>query len=1119
MAVQTAVALTTSLTDGGGKGTITNFTGTTSTIKHTNISKNHPLYPGIVGSNSQCSLFSNKPQVYIIDGNKLSGEGATYFNSGYVWHTHTINNTVYELVYHNNTYWYKLKGATANVYNTTNINTSALDNLIKITYILTQSLDTTTNSSTSSSNQTVKELSETVEELTKGNTVKESSNYTNETTKPTKTDNNIEIVINKPCIIPQYKPNLDEITKTGKIKFEPTTQNVEISYIYNLKNIVPNPLYNNYINDNYDDIEYATGDIYGEDNTTYLRYNKDNISNNILKEYYIPSIGELGLSMENIQIINDSIESLGEEYLDCKIPYDSIIPSSTLYYSSNILNDEYKVTQNINNVWCFDNSKAEITCKPINGQFIPLPFYVYRNNVVINLEEDLEDVVINSIETIESANGISYKEENQPIHDFRLDVSSYSDLNVDNWLTYPFSSKYFYKILFPEVSNYLYNNYNFTQLHDQYLTYYKYYSVNVDDANEAKIPTQKLNTTPPSTYTNISAKISDNFVSNNGVLYPSYIQGGNLVLDTSKFWQHYIIYNVPIYGNHFVILPIKGSSENNFNSNTNKVECELYVAIPSECTNFKCVVGNGYSDATVSSSQFVHAKGFSIYSIYISFKSYYASENTITFSCKYQGKEYTKQYFYSVYSMNISNVLSNDTTCATKITLDNYYVSRDPYYWWKINSWNTTCADWSYTKSPKHNEEAQTNTYYVGDGFGKLFDNSYTITHNYNSGDINVTLTNQKEYTKFVSVNNIEFISNYNLSYLIDKIGYDMRILMGHGTISNRGLRVDRLIDGDISMTYNIEDDSIHDYYSTFNYIDENTHTLTNNYHILKMDVNIPTKYKNYFNINSFNPMLRINRSVDQYGMYNDLIFAKLTKNITDVSDPGINDFSSIMFYVNSDHILQKNKVRLNLPIVGAKQSLCLGFDLMEYCNNETLVNRLHYLLTDYLFIFNNTNSVITLIIIDPSLSISSKMNNAIKIEPNELKLYYPNNFNYNDTSNNNVNKIYQITLIDKNNKDILFYHYHLGASNNAIYNYNDDNGYNDKNSYNAISKLLYKYNKCTTENIYIDSNDSLHNHKIDYGARPEYLTSMNKNKIVIDIQNYLENKTGHLVVLESTAK
>lgn len=124
--------------------------------KNVYISNTSPLYPGIIGTVSVCPLLGNLP-VNIIDGNKLSGEGAKMYNNAKFWHNHTINvknninllkknninllkygtNNIYELVYYENTYFYRIKGIKAPEIQNSIITYTKIENDVKnekITY-------------------------------------------------------------------------------------------------------------------------------------------------------------------------------------------------------------------------------------------------------------------------------------------------------------------------------------------------------------------------------------------------------------------------------------------------------------------------------------------------------------------------------------------------------------------------------------------------------------------------------------------------------------------------------------------------------------------------------------------------------------------------------------------------------------------------------------------------------------------------------------------------------------------------------------------------------------------------------------------------------------------------
>lgn len=128
--VKTIISNNATIIKTGGVNTNSSLNG-----KIVNIPVNHVLYPGLIGTSSNCSLLYNAT-VSVIDGSKLSTKDAVdFFNNAKVWHTHTIapkgldgkllSTSIYELVYYNNTYFYKLKGSKAvENTNTTKVATS-----------------------------------------------------------------------------------------------------------------------------------------------------------------------------------------------------------------------------------------------------------------------------------------------------------------------------------------------------------------------------------------------------------------------------------------------------------------------------------------------------------------------------------------------------------------------------------------------------------------------------------------------------------------------------------------------------------------------------------------------------------------------------------------------------------------------------------------------------------------------------------------------------------------------------------------------------------------------------------------------------------------------------------
>lgn len=176
--------------------------------------------------------------------------------------------------------------------------------------------------------------------------------------------------------------NYDSLNQSGKLRFDDSGNEIASS-TYNLINIIPNPLYNNYLNDKFNNKLYVTSDFNGVENTSYLLNSQTNIANNIRKDMYLPSIGELGIAVENISLINEKIRevcytsynilgfgNLEDSINNCIISYNTTIPSSSLYSSN---------TQNYtNNVWCIDTEKGKISYVSIGTQFNIIPFYIYK---------------------------------------------------------------------------------------------------------------------------------------------------------------------------------------------------------------------------------------------------------------------------------------------------------------------------------------------------------------------------------------------------------------------------------------------------------------------------------------------------------------------------------------------------------------------------------------------------------------------------------------------------------------------------------------------------------------------------------------------------------------------
>lgn len=183
--------------------------------------------------------------------------------------------------------------------------------------------------------------------------------------------------------------NYNNLSQSGKLKFDDNGGNDVVSYTYNLVNIIPNPLYNNYINEKFNNESYITSDFNGLENTSYLLYSHTNIVNNIRRDMYLPAIGELSVAIENISLINAKIREVCDKYKemfpheennydDYIISYNTTIPSSSLYSPINKINNMYTLENGINNVWCINTEYGKISYVSTSSHFNILPFYVYK---------------------------------------------------------------------------------------------------------------------------------------------------------------------------------------------------------------------------------------------------------------------------------------------------------------------------------------------------------------------------------------------------------------------------------------------------------------------------------------------------------------------------------------------------------------------------------------------------------------------------------------------------------------------------------------------------------------------------------------------------------------------
>ena len=892
-------------------------------------------------------------------------------------------------------------------------------------------------------------------------------------------------------------------------------------YYDNINNIIPNPLNNNLVNFNYSSYKYATSDFNGEQNTKYLKRNKSNVSNIIQENFYIPAIGELGISMENIQTINDSICSLGEEYSKYIITDDKIYVSSTLQSNQNIYNKDYQITNNLNNVWNFDTSNAKISYNSISNNYNVLSFLKFDTNVLIDLDMHNDNVVLNSLNNYINYellidNKIYYCEYNTPYdidyEKLKKDINE-DDFILDNWIENPFSSKYFYIVNNPECKNIIKNN------------FYNYYKT-IKDENDFIIKNGNV------------SNINENrigYISNNGVCtYNSNIKNSYL----SSYV--YLYYNLPIYNNNMVLVPIYGSGENNYNIKKYYPVCEFYVVVPKLIDFLKINV----SDCEVNKKIFLELGSFNMYYIKLSFKTHYPSSNIIEFITKYKTKDYSKKYYFSIYSFNISNILSSDDNLTSYININNFYVNKHSYGWWYSQNDTTGLSNNMIN--------------------GKFcYSNILSIKNSPIGGHINEKFIELSDlYLEFNKYNSDYFKNNYDLSYLINNISKNFNI--GYGTTINRGLRVERIIDQDtylcnefggydnnlplynyngllfpcniqFSSTNNSEtiqtinlginadsDANIKNYplleknwwIFKYSYIDNNhKYKLSYNYHLCNINTynyysnslnklkkyniseeqinmldndrilfnNVSTYnnslayYINYNDLLNYVPVLRLYRTKDEYGINNDLIFAYLYNSISLYKTPFYynyfieqNDNLSYncpieRYCINTNNkIKYLNKFNLNIPIVGTKEALCLNMNL----NIDPLrlfrdKENHYYLYSDYLFIYNYSDNSVEVLMDDESLSLVDNKQSVFKIEPGELKVYYPSNFNYNATYREFKNEIYNIKLYNKSSENIKFNVLNIGELNLDIQEAIDNNIYiEDQLGYKYICFLNYLHNK-----------------------------------------------------------
>jgi len=447
-------------------------------------------------------------------------------------------------------------------------------------------------------------------------------------------------------------------------------------------------------------------------------------------------------------------------------------------------------------------------------------------------------------------------------------------------------------------------------------------------------------------------------------------------------------------------------------------------------------------------------------------------------------------------------------------------------------------------------------------------------------------LSYDKNMSKYILNNGQNFGHNINISKIIDDINY-FAFFDKISPVKERGLRIDRLIETDTVTTKTVNEVGYYYKYTQFKWWEEidNTIKLHNNikfdnykykhsteipqlditYYGYLMKYNNGNSYdftynnSNFYHLFSFEtyytydnlsnyytynihqnditykyfvPILRTYREVDSNGLYNDLILTKLQFNET-INHTLIlnnNENEPINVYYDSTYT---NKFRFNIPIVGAKQTLCFPNYFSNFNNvfNQkfkdnliSFINSIYYqyLFSDYLFIINNTESEFDISIEDPSLSICPFGEGFITFKSHEIKLYYPNNFinidNIDNTFNDNI--LYTINL---KNYEHTFNIYNFGELNKTLEQILSDNNY-DINKFieqPGYKKVNYLIDKCYKHNFNIDefnNNDNISFADLLAEYNDENLSairSSNPESISINISNYLLNKAGHLIIIQ----
>lgn len=238
------------------------------------------------------------------------------------------------------------------------------------------------------------------------------------------------------------------------------------------KHIIPQPLVkdndtNKYIlNENYNNILFATSDLNGYTNTKYIEqyYNNTDISEYLNSYYYIPTISELGLAFQNINKINQNSEN---DYLDKG--HSKVFLSST---TENIINKSF---------WIYDNKY---------GNILPYSNYINKSDNIYTvffkkfdsdtlIEQDISST-INNDENINYIN--NFEVDNVEVLSYMY-YTNYNSTNLENnpncpyyFMQYRMAYSYLIEESEPLFSYWLYGNNtindfsenNMSYIYDQY---------------------------------------------------------------------------------------------------------------------------------------------------------------------------------------------------------------------------------------------------------------------------------------------------------------------------------------------------------------------------------------------------------------------------------------------------------------------------------------------------------------------------------------------------------------------------------------------------------------------------------------------------------------------------